>query len=177
MVGNLVAGKRIAQAAGRDLGQIEENDLVRKHQFLAEILQWRAQATPDHVLFMLLNAKGTTVCTASCLQLHKRAERIASVLGDKGHLNAGDNVVLLYPPGIELIAAFYGCLYAGCIPVTVRPPHAQNLTATLPTVRMIVDVSTECILPCPHLIKSRVRQLRILTKFPVLLSREVKSVS
>ncbi|CAO2600863.1 Disco-interacting protein 2 homolog B, partial [Lemmus lemmus] len=159
MVGNLVAGKRIAQAAGRDLGQIEENDLVRKHQFLAEILQWRAQATPDHVLFMLLNAKGTTVCTASCLQLHKRAERIASVLGDKGHLNAGDNVVLLYPPGIELIAAFYGCLYAGCVPVTVRPPHAQNLTATLPTVRMIVDVSkAACILTTQtlmRLLKSR----------------------
>lgn len=33
MVGNLVAGKRIAQAAGRDLGQIEENDLVRKVSF------------------------------------------------------------------------------------------------------------------------------------------------
>ncbi|ELV10854.1 Disco-interacting protein 2 like protein B [Tupaia chinensis] len=127
MVGNLVAGKRIAQAAGRDLGQIEENDLVRK---------------------------GTTVCTASCLQLHKRAERIASVLGDKGHLNAGDNVVLLYPPGIELIAAFYGCLYAGCIPVTVRPPHAQNLTATLPTVRMIVDVSkAACILTTQTLMR------------------------
>uniref|UniRef100_H0VKV4 Disco interacting B n=1 Tax=Cavia porcellus TaxID=10141 RepID=H0VKV4_CAVPO len=119
MVGNLVAGKRIAQAAGRDLGQIEENDLVRKHQFLAEILQWRAQATPDHVLFMLLNAKGTTVCTASCLQLHKRAERIASVLGDKGHLNAGDNVVLLYPPG--------------CIPVTVRPPHVSKAACILTT--------------------------------------------
>ncbi|EPY86232.1 disco-interacting protein 2 A isoform X1-like protein [Camelus ferus] len=127
MVGNLVAGKRIAQAAGRDLGQIEENDLVRK---------------------------GTTVCTASCLQLHKRAERIAAVLGDKGHLNAGDNVVLLYPPGIELIAAFYGCLYAGCIPVTVRPPHAQNLTATLPTVRMIVDVSkAACILTTQTLMR------------------------
>ncbi|XP_068416185.1 disco-interacting protein 2 homolog B isoform X2 [Eschrichtius robustus] len=154
MVGNLVAGKRIAQAAGRDLGQIEENDLVKKHQFLAEILQWRAQATPDHVLFMLLNAKGTTVCTASCLQLHKRAEKIAAVLGDKGHLNAGDNVVLLYPPGIELITAFYGCLYAGCIPVTVRPPHAQNLTATLPTVRMIVDVSkAACILTTQTLMR------------------------
>lgn len=43
--------------------------------------------------------------------------------------------------GIDLIAAFYGCLYAGCIPVTVRPPHPQNLSATLPTVRMIIDVS------------------------------------
>lgn len=51
---------------------------------------------PTSTFFCL---KGTTVCTASCLQLHKRAERIASVLGDKGHLNAGDNVVLLYPPG------------------------------------------------------------------------------
>lgn len=43
--------------------------------------------------------------------------------------------------GIELITAFYGCLYSGCVPVTVRPPHAQSLVATLPTVRMIVEVS------------------------------------
>lgn len=42
--------------------------------------------------------------------------------------------------GIDLIAAFYGCLYAGCVPVNVRPPHPQNLAATLPTVRMIIDV-------------------------------------
>lgn len=47
--------------------------------------------------------KGTTVCTATCLQLHKKAERIASVLCDKGHLNAGDNVVLLYPPGKQVL--------------------------------------------------------------------------
>lgn len=32
LVGNLVAGKRIAQAAGRDLGMIEDQDLVRKVQ-------------------------------------------------------------------------------------------------------------------------------------------------
>lgn len=46
-----------------------------------------------------------------------------------------------FSAGIDLIASFYGCLYAGCIPVTVRPPHPQNLAATLPTVRMIIDVS------------------------------------
>lgn len=43
-------------------------------------------------------------------------------------------------PGLELIAAFYGCLYCGCVPVTVRPPHPQNLATTLPTVKMIVEV-------------------------------------
>lgn len=43
-------------------------------------------------------------------------------------------------PGVDLIAAFYGCLYCGCVPVTVRPPHPQNLGTTLPTVKMIVEV-------------------------------------
>lgn len=43
--------------------------------------------------------------------------------------------------GIDLIAAFYGCLYAGCVPVTVRPPHPQNIATTLPTVKMIVEVT------------------------------------
>ena len=57
------------------------------------------------------------------------------------YLLAGDHVALIYPPGVDLIAAFYGCLYVGVVPVTIRPPHPQNLQTTLPTVRMIVDVS------------------------------------
>uniref|UniRef100_A0AAQ4P5R4 Disco-interacting protein 2 homolog Bb n=1 Tax=Gasterosteus aculeatus aculeatus TaxID=481459 RepID=A0AAQ4P5R4_GASAC len=151
MVGNLVAGKRIAQAAGRDLGVIDDQDL-----YLTEALQWRAQTDADHVLFVLLNAKGVTVSTATCLQLHKRAEKIAAALTEKGSINTGENVVLLYPPGIDLIAAFYGCLYAGCVPVNVRPPHPQNLAATLPTVRMIIDVSvfSACILTTQGLMRT-----------------------
>uniref|UniRef100_A0AAX7VEM5 DMAP1-binding domain-containing protein n=1 Tax=Astatotilapia calliptera TaxID=8154 RepID=A0AAX7VEM5_ASTCA len=159
LVGNLVAGKRIAQAIGRELGVVEDQDLIRKHQFLSEALQWRAQMDPDHVLYVLLNAKGVAVCTATCAQLHKRAEKITATLMERGGLNTGDNVVLLYPPGIDLIAAFYGCLYAGVIPVTVRPPHPQNLAATLPTVRMIIDVSkAACILttqPLMRILRSR----------------------
>uniref|UniRef100_A0A8C2TKS2 Disco interacting A n=1 Tax=Coturnix japonica TaxID=93934 RepID=A0A8C2TKS2_COTJA len=147
IVGNLVAGKRIAQASGRDVTQLEDNDQARKFLYLADVLQWRAQTTPDHPLFLLLNSKGTVASTASCMQLHKRAERVAVALMEKGRLNVGDHVALVYPPGVDLIATFYGCLYAGCIPVTVRPPHAQSLTATLPTVRMIVEVSkSACIL-------------------------------
>lgn len=91
---------------------------------------------PTYTFFYL---KGTTVCTASCLQLHKRAERIATVLGDKGHLNAGDNVVLLYPPGKcvgllmrillhyqskDRISAIYGqkgCNFPNCIPTLPSP--------------------------------------------------------
>ncbi|XP_070980357.1 disco-interacting protein 2 homolog A isoform X4 [Oncorhynchus clarkii lewisi] len=154
IVGNLVAGKRIAQACGRDVAQLEDNDQARKFLYMQDVLQWRAQATPDHPLFLVLNAKGTVSSTASCLQLQKRAERVAMALIEKGHLNPGDHVALVYPPGIDLIATFYGCLYAGCVPVTVRPPHPQNLATTLPTVKMIVEVSKSvCILTTQAIMK------------------------
>ncbi|XP_051715471.1 disco-interacting protein 2 homolog A isoform X5 [Oryctolagus cuniculus] len=147
IVGNLVAGKRIAQASGRELSHLEDSDQARKFLFLADVLQWRAHTTPDHPLFLLLNAKGTVTSTATCVQLHKRAERVAAALMEKGRLRVGDHVALVYPPGVDLIAAFYGCLYCGCVPVTVRPPHPQNLGTTLPTVRMIVEVSkSACVL-------------------------------
>ncbi|XP_072300330.1 disco-interacting protein 2 homolog A isoform X1 [Eucyclogobius newberryi] len=149
IVGNLVAGKRIAQACGRDVGQMEDNE---QFLYIQDVLQWRAQATPDHPLFMVLNSKGTVSSTASCLQLHKKAERVAAAL--IGRLNAGDHVALVYPPGVDLIATFYGCLYAGVVPVTVRPPHPQNLVTTLPTVKMIVQVSKSvCILTTQAIMK------------------------
>ncbi|KAI5615430.1 disco-interacting protein 2-like A isoform X2, partial [Silurus asotus] len=154
IVGNLVAGKRIAQACGRDVTQLEDHDQALQFLYMQDVLQWRAQATPDHPLFLLLNAKGAVASSASCVQLHKRAERIAVALIERGRLNPGDHVALVYPPGIDLIATFYGCLYAGCVPVTVRPPHPQNLATTLPTVKMIVEVSKSvCILTTQAIMK------------------------
>uniref|UniRef100_A0A8C2R6G0 DMAP1-binding domain-containing protein n=1 Tax=Capra hircus TaxID=9925 RepID=A0A8C2R6G0_CAPHI len=148
IVGNLVAGKRIAQASGRELSHLEDSEQARKFLFLPDVLQWRAHTTPEHPLFLLLNAKGTVTSTATCVQLHKKAERVAAALMEKARLSSGAHVALVYPPGVDLIAAFYGCLYCGCVPVTVRPPHPQNLATTLPTVKMIVEVSksSACVL-------------------------------
>ncbi|XP_038852827.1 disco-interacting protein 2 homolog C-like [Salvelinus namaycush] len=138
MVGNLVSGKRIAMASGRDLGQTDDND---QFLFLSEVLQWRSQTTPEHILYTLLSSRGAVSSSLTCLQLHKRAEKVAALLLERGGLQEGDHIALVYPPGIDLIAAFYGCLYAGCVPITVRPPHPQNISTTLPTVKMIVEVS------------------------------------
>uniref|UniRef100_A0A7N5KAB1 Disco interacting A n=1 Tax=Ailuropoda melanoleuca TaxID=9646 RepID=A0A7N5KAB1_AILME len=99
IVGNLVAGKRIAQASGRELAHLEDSDQARKFLFLPDVLQWRAHTTPDHPLFLLLNAKGTVTSTATCVQLHKRAERVAAALMEKARLSIGDHVALVYPPG------------------------------------------------------------------------------
>ncbi|CAL8321409.1 unnamed protein product [Arctogadus glacialis] len=154
MVGNLVSGKRIAQASGRDPGNLEDQD---QFLFLSDVLQWRSQTTPDHVLYSLLNSRGAVSSSLTCLQLHKRAEKISAMLGERGQRLEGDHIALVYPPGIDLIAAFYGCLYAGCVPVTVRPPHPQNISTTLPTVKMIVEVSRSVCVMTTQLISKLLR--------------------
>ncbi|VDM91385.1 unnamed protein product [Litomosoides sigmodontis] len=135
-VGNIVQGVRIAAAKGRQINADDE-----KVTSLMEVLRQRSQTSPDHILFTLMNSRGTEMESITCAQLLKRAERIGSMLIDKGRLNPGEHVALIFPPGIDLIAAFYGCQAAGLVPVCIRPPHPHNLQITLPTVRMIVDVS------------------------------------
>uniref|UniRef100_A0A158Q7U2 AMP-binding domain-containing protein n=1 Tax=Elaeophora elaphi TaxID=1147741 RepID=A0A158Q7U2_9BILA len=135
-VGNIVQGVRIAAAKGRQINADDE-----KVVSLMEVLRHRSQTSPDHILFTLMNSRGTEMESITCAQLLKKAERIGSMLIDKGRLNPGEHVALIFPPGIDLIAAFYGCQAAGLVPVCIRPPHPHNLQVTLPTVRMIVDVS------------------------------------
>ena len=89
IVGNLVQGNRLASAAGRDIGGLEEETSEcggRRYNYISEILRWRNHATPDHVLFTLLNSKGAVAQSLTCSQLHKKAERIACLLIEKVEL-------------------------------------------------------------------------------------------
>lgn len=45
--------------------------------------------------------QGTIANSLTCVQLHKRAEKIAVMLMERGHLQDGDHVALVYPPGKE----------------------------------------------------------------------------
>jgi amino acid adenylation domain-containing protein/non-ribosomal peptide synthase protein (TIGR01720 family) len=57
--------------------------------------------------------------------LDRRARAIAARLQTLGMV--GERAVLLYPPGLEYIEAFFGCLYAGAIAVPAYPPTRQHL--------------------------------------------------
>lgn len=59
----------------------------------------------------------------------------------------GDRAILLFAPGLEFIAAFFGCLRAGVIPVPVPPPDPTRLLATLPRLLGIfADARPACVL-------------------------------
>ena len=69
----------MAEAQGRDVGSEEGgggvgggsgNEVPKKHHYITEILKWRAQSSPDQILFTLLNNKNHVAGTLNALQLH-----------------------------------------------------------------------------------------------------------
>lgn len=55
----------------------------------------RAVTQPLSSVFL----QGAVSSSLTCLQLHKRAERVAALLMERGGLQEGDHVALVYPPG------------------------------------------------------------------------------
>ena len=64
-------------------------------------------------------------------ELAAKAKAIAVTLAGRGVM-PGDRALLLYNPGLEFVAAFFGCLCAGVIAVPAYPPHPAQLARTLP---------------------------------------------
>ncbi|HEX6287553.1 MAG TPA: AMP-binding protein, partial [Herpetosiphonaceae bacterium] len=98
------------------------------------ILRWRASHQPDQAAYTFL-ADDTSAARLSYAELDRRACVIAA------HLQAigarGERALLLYPPGLEYIAALFGCLYAGVVAVPAYPPHAARHDRRLSRLRAI----------------------------------------
>lgn len=71
--------------------------------------------------------------------LDQAARRVAHAL--RLSCQPGDRALLLYPQGVEFVAAFIGCLYAGVIAVPVAPPL---LSDPLETNRRIARIAQNC---------------------------------
>ena len=70
--------------------------------------------------------------------LDARARLVAAALRDRG-IRPGDRALLLFPPGLDFIPAFFGCLYAGVVAVPAYPPQPAQLARTLPRLLGIID--------------------------------------
>ncbi|MGB3201700.1 MAG: AMP-binding protein [Nodosilinea sp.] len=109
----------VNQALSQELLQPE------KATTFVDVLAWRARQTPQGIAYRFL-AEGTpeTAQTITYSELQQRAQAIAVLLQD---LNCQSQpVLLLYPAGLDYIAAFFGCLYAGAIAVPAYPPRPNR---------------------------------------------------
>jgi len=91
---------------------------------LVEILRTRALHQPDRLayIFLLDGEKNEHRLTYAELDLKARA--VAAYLES---LDAqGQRVLLIYDSGWEFVAAFFGCLYAGAVPVPTHKPRPNR---------------------------------------------------
>lgn len=95
---------------------------------LVEVVQVRASELGEQDLFVFEGSDGARA-RLSFAALARRSAAIGGAL--QRMLDPGDRVVLLYPPGLGYIEAFFGCLFAGAIAVPAYPPSPSKVDERL----------------------------------------------
>ncbi|WP_069166750.1 fatty acyl-AMP ligase [Nocardia altamirensis] len=120
-------------------GDLEYDTLVRA-------LTTQATQRPNKVAYSFVSypdsssAYGETE-SLTYAEIDRAARAYAATLLQVAH--PGDRAVLLLPPGLEYVKAFFGCLYAGIIAVPLYPPSAHNSNGRIDAV--CVDADPACI--------------------------------
>lgn len=89
-----------------------------------ELLCRKAGQHPEKPAFRFLRDGEEEEAVLTYGGLHRRAVAIGGRL--QKTVVAGEPVLLLYPPGLEFIEAFFGCLYAGALAVPAYPPRPRR---------------------------------------------------
>src|SRR5690242_20514656 len=103
---------------------------------LIELLDQRALHLPDQLAYTFLLDGETSELHLTYLELQRRARAIAAAL--RFAKAKGEHALLLYPPGLNFIEGFFGCLYAGVVAVPAYPPHFARLNRSLPRLQAII---------------------------------------
>ncbi|MEM1395264.1 MAG: AMP-binding protein, partial [Cyanobacteria bacterium P01_H01_bin.150] len=93
---------------------------------VVDLMQYRSNHQPSFKGYTFLTDGESQEISLTYQELDTKARLIAARLQS---LNLkGERALLLYPPGLEFIAAFLGCLYAAVVAVPIYPPRkGQNL--------------------------------------------------
>ena len=94
---------------------------------LVELLRHLALTNPDGHAYSWLVDSDDEELKITYSQVDAQSRAIAAMLQDMGA--KGQRALLLYPPGLEYIGAYFGCIYSGVIAVPAYPPRL-NMSAT-----------------------------------------------
>ncbi|HEX6289052.1 MAG TPA: AMP-binding protein, partial [Herpetosiphonaceae bacterium] len=113
---------------------------------LVDLLRDRAQHQPDQHIYTFQGQDAEAPLTAG--ELDHQARMIG---GSLQHMELPEQrVLLLYPPGLDYIAAFFGCLYANMVPVPAYlPPSnrpAPRLRAIIADAQPVLALTTSATL-------------------------------
>lgn len=90
---------------------------------LLDLLETQACDYPHRRAFTFLADEGGEI-SLTYRELEARTRRIAVELGR--WTRPGDRALLVYPTGLEFVSAFFGCIYAGVLPVPATYPKPKR---------------------------------------------------
>jgi len=103
---------------------------------VVDLIRHRATHQPTDLAFGYLVDGDDDMVRMTNADLDRRARSIAARL--QAHGLTGERAMLLFPPGLDFIAAYFGCLYAGVVAVPVYPPR-KNRSAN-----RVQIIATDC---------------------------------
>src|SRR3954453_22734935 len=92
---------------------------------IVHVLRCRAAQQPNDLAYRFLEEGEGPGVTVTYGQLDSRARAVAAFL--QARYPAGERVLLVFPPGLDYIAALFGCFYAGVIAVPAHPQSPSKL--------------------------------------------------
>jgi amino acid adenylation domain-containing protein/thioester reductase-like protein len=104
-------------------------------QSLVEILRIRAEKEGQKNILNFLEGDGKEVGWLTYEQLDRKARRFAAQLQRLAPEQA--RVLILLPPSIDYVVAFFGCLYANMVAVPAYPPDKSRFGRTVPRIQAI----------------------------------------
>ena len=96
---------------------------------LVDILRYRALTQPKQTVYTFLVDGESQEVSLTYGALEQRAKAIATYL--QSICSPQERVLLFYPPGLDYIEAFFGCLYAGVIAIPAYPPRPNRSLSRL----------------------------------------------
>jgi len=136
----------------------------------ASLLQQRAKQDAHRTAFIYLVDGENQKISITYKELDILACKIAAFLQSKG-CRQGDRALLLYPSGIDYIAAFFGCLYVGAIAVPLYPLK-NNRRALLRMQTVLHDAEARFILSTEAHLQTFSNRQNILPDETVLIATD-----
>ncbi len=98
---------------------------------IIDYLEHWAAVQPNKHFSSFLDIDGNATDTYTYLGLHDRTRHLAEYLSRHLGFRRGDRALLVYPPGLEVIVAFFACARIGVVPVPVYAPTPMNFEGGL----------------------------------------------
>jgi acyl-CoA synthetase (AMP-forming)/AMP-acid ligase II len=115
---------------------------------LVRLLRFRAENQPDDTALGWLGEDDQVAQRVTYAAWDRQARALAAHLQERRL--QGERALLLFPPSPEYLPAFFGCLYAGVVPVPAYPPRphkpAPRVDAIVADARATVALTTSAIL-------------------------------